>query len=260
MDADAALETVREFERPAVVFVKHANPCGTAVADSLNEAFVHAYECDSKSAFGGIIAMNRPCTEELAESIVGNFFEIVIAPSFESASLEAFSKKPNLRILSVGEIKHETGGKMYRRVSGGLLIQEADTHELLEKDVKVVTRKAPTPEEMRDLLFAWRVVKHVKSNAIVLAKNGMTVGIGAGQMSRVDAVELAIKKALDRQDGSVMASDAFFPFPDNVEAAAKAGITAIIQPGGSVKDDEVTAAADKAGIAMVFTGVRAFLH
>ncbi|MFC1733028.1 bifunctional phosphoribosylaminoimidazolecarboxamide formyltransferase/IMP cyclohydrolase [candidate division KSB1 bacterium] len=260
MDADAALSLVREFEEPCVAFIKHANPCGIAVAESIEDAFINAYEGDPKSAFGGIIAFNRTCTKDLAETIVGKFFEIVLAPDFEDGAIETFKKKPNLRVLKIGEIKPEKEGETYRKVSGGLLIQDLDTKLIKEGDLKIVTKNKPTDKQMRDLLFSWHVVKHVKSNAIVLAKNGMSVGTGAGQMSRVDAVEIALKKAGGREEGSVLASDAFFPFPDSIEAAAKAGITAIIQPGGSIKDEEVIAKADELGVAMVFTGARAFLH
>ena len=260
MDADGALSLVREFDKPCVAFIKHSNPCGIAVGENINDAFINAYEGDPKSAFGGVIAFNRTCTADLAETITGKFFEIVLAPDFEEGAIEVFKKKPNLRVLKLGEIKAEEAGETYRKVSGGLLVQDLDVKRIAKDDLKIVTKKAPTDQEMEDLLFAWHVVKHVKSNAIVFAKNGMTVGIGAGQMSRVDAVELAIKKSLNREDGSVMASDAFFPFPDSVERAAERKITAIIQPGGSIKDEEVIAAADKVGIAMVFTGARAFLH
>lgn len=260
MDADGALSLVREFSEPTVAFIKHANPCGIASAKTIYEAYRLAYETDSKSAFGGIIAFNQPVTKEIAEDIVSKFFEVVLAPDFEDGVMEIFETKANLRILKLPEIKPEPPAKTYRKVSGGLLIQDLDTTRVTEADLKVVTKRAPTAEEMKDMLFAWHVVKHVKSNAIVLAKNGATVGIGAGQMSRVDAVELSIKKAEGREDGSIMASDAFFPFPDSIENAAKYKITAIIQPGGSIKDADVIAAADKAGIAMVFTGKRAFLH
>jgi len=260
MDADAALSLVREFSDPTAAFIKHANPCGIATSKNINDAFINAYEGDSKSAFGGIIALNRPCTNDLAETITGQFFEVVIAPSFEAKALEVFKAKPNLRILETGDIQPEPHSQTYRRVFNGLLIQDADVSQIQESDLKVVTKTKPTAQQMKDLLFAWRVVKHVKSNAIVLAKNGMTVGIGAGQMSRVDSVELAIHKAQKREDDSVMASDAFFPFADSIHTAAKYKIRAIIQPGGSVKDEEVIKAADEAGIAMVFTGTRAFLH
>jgi phosphoribosylaminoimidazolecarboxamide formyltransferase / IMP cyclohydrolase len=260
MDADAALSLVREFDNPTVAFVKHANPCGIATNHTIADAFINAYEGDPKSAFGGVIAFNRPVTKDIADSIINKFFEIVIAPDFEKGSLEAFKTKPNLRVLKAGDIKPEPEGKTYRKVSAGLLIQDIDTKRITKKDLQFVTKRKPTEKELKDLLFAWHVVKHVKSNAIVLVKNGMTVGIGAGQMSRVDSVEIAIKKALNREDNSVMASDAYFPFPDSVEIAAKHKITAIIQPGGSVNDDKAIKAADDNGIAMVFTGVRAFWH
>jgi len=260
MDADGALSLVREFETPTVAFVKHANPCGIATAETLADAFINAYECDPKSAFGGIIAFNGTVTQDIAESIVSKFFEVIVAEDYEAGALEAFKTKPNLRVLKVGKIGPEPAGKTYKKVSGGVLIQDLDTARITEADLKVVTKRAPTEREMKDLLFGWHTVKHVKSNAIVLVENGSTVGIGAGQMSRVDAVDLAIKKAMNREDESVMASDAFFPFPDSIETAAKHKISAIIQPGGSIKDDEVIAAADAAGIAMVFTGKRAFLH
>lgn len=260
MDADGALSIVREFSEPAVAFVKHANPCGVATAETLADAFINAYECDPKSAFGGIIAFNGTVTQDIAASIVNQFFEVIVAPDYEAGALEAFKTKPNLRVIKVGYIRPEPEAKTYRKVSGGLLIQDLDTLQISEDDLKVVTRRAPSKREMQDLLFAWHVIKHVKSNAIVLAENMTTIGIGAGQMSRIDAVELAIKKAMNREDDAVMASDAFFPFSDSVEIAAKHKITAIIQPGGSIKDDEVIAAADAAGMAMVFTGKRAFLH
>lgn len=259
-DADAALSLVREFQEPCVAFIKHGNPCGIAVGEDINDAFINAYAGDPKSAFGGVIAFNRDCTGDLAEAITAQFFEAVVAPDYEKKALATFKKKPNLRVLKVGTIKPETDGETFRKVTGGLLAQDLDTQQIGKGDVTIVTQKKPTAKQMDDLLFAWHVVKHVKSNAIVLAKNGMTVGIGAGQMSRVDSVEIAIRKAAGRQKGSVLASDAFFPFPDSVEASAKAGVTAIIQPGGSIKDQEAIEAADKHGIAMVFTGVRAFRH
>lgn len=260
MDSDAALATVREFVVPAVVFLKHANPCGVATANTLEEAYDIALDGDSKSAFGGIIALNRKCTSTIAEKITSRFFEVVLAPDFQPEALEILKKKKRLRVMNVGPMGPISGGKNYKKVSGGLLVQDLDTAQVVQDDLQVVTQKTPTDQEVKDLLFAWHVLKHVKSNGIVLAKENRTVGIGAGQMSRVDAVELAVKKAGGRQQGSVMASDAFFPFPDGVEAAAKAGITAIIQPGGSIKDEEVIKAANDLGVAMVFTGKRAFLH
>jgi phosphoribosylaminoimidazolecarboxamide formyltransferase/IMP cyclohydrolase len=260
MDADGALSLAREFSKPAVIFVKHANPCGVSVSDNINDAYFRAYDGDSKSAFGGIIAFNRTCTEDLAKEITNNFFEVVVAPDFEQGALEVFKSKPRLRVLGVGKIEPEISGETYRKVNGGLLIQDLDIRRITDDDLKVTTKRKPTKKELEDLKFAWKIIKHVKSNSIVLAKDNMAVGIGAGQQSRVDAVELAVKKSLGRHEGSVMASDAFFPFPDSVEVAVKHGITAIIQPGGSIRDKEVIAVADDLGIAMVFTGVRAFLH
>ncbi len=260
MDADAALSIVREFQKPCVAFIKHGNPCGIAIGSDINEAFINGYEGDSKSAFGGIIAFNQTCTADLAEIITGKFFEIVLAPDFEEGAIEKFKKAEKMRILKMGELKPELPAKTYRRVTGGLLIQDLDIKQINRDDIKIATEKRPTDQEIEDLLFAWHVVKHVKSNAIVLAKKGMTVGIGAGQMSRVDAVELSIKKSMGRERGSVLASDAFFPFADSIDVAAVNGITAIIQPGGSIRDQEVIDAANKHGIAMIFTGARAFLH
>lgn len=260
MDADGALSLAREFSDPAVIFVKHANPCGVAVADNIDDAFFRAYEGDSKSAFGGIIAFNRTCATKLAKEIASKFFEVVIAPDFQKGALEVFKAKPRLRVLSVGEIKPETGGQTYRKVSGGLLIQNLDIRQISDKDLKIVSKRKPTKDELENLKFAWKVIRHVKSNAIILAKDNMAVGIGAGQQSRVDAVELAVKKSLGRHKGSVMASDAFFPFSDAVEVAAKNGITAIIHPGGSIRDEEVIKVVDELGLAMAVTGIRAFLH
>lgn len=260
MDADGALSLVREFSEPTVAFVKHANPCGIASADSISDAFVNAYETDPKSAFGGIIAFNQTVTKDIAESITNKFFEVVVAPDYEKGADEIFAKKPNLRVIKVGNITPEPPAKTYRKVSAGLLIQDVDTAQITEADLKVVTKRKPTKDELKNLLFAWKVVKHVKSNAIVLVENRATVGIGAGQMSRVDSVEIAIKKANNREDDSVMASDAYFPFADSVEIAGKHKIRAIIQPGGSIRDADVIAAADALDIAMVFTGKRAFLH
>lgn len=260
MDADGALSLVREFDEPTVAFIKHANPCGIATSGTILEAFEKAYEADPKSAFGGIICLNRAVDKQIAEAIASKFFEVVLAPDFDAEALAIFQSKPNLRILKLGELQPEPVAETYRKVSGGLLIQDLDTAQIHAADLKTVTRRQPTEQELKDLLFGWHTVKHVKSNAIVFAKGGVSVGIGAGQMSRVDAVELAVKKAEGRQEGAVMASDAFFPFPDSIEEAAKNGITAIIQPGGSIKDAEVIAAADAANIAMVFTGKRAFLH
>ena len=262
VDADAALEAVREFDRSAAVVVKHTNPCGVAIADSIEAAYVAARDADALSAFGGIVALNRDVDDALAKKLVETFLECVIAPGYSASALEILRGKKNLRVLSVGTMRPaNVGGQMVKRVDGGLLVQTRDNTGPGEvTGGKIVTKRQPTAEEMRDLEFAWRVCKHVKSNAIVLASNEVTVGVGAGQMSRVISVQIAGEKAGEKARGSVLASDAFFPFPDGLEAAAKVGVTAVAQPGGSVKDADVIAAADKAGLAMIFTGVRHFRH
>lgn len=259
-DADGALSLIQEFQKPSVTIIKHANPCGTASAETLEEAYEKALAGDPSSAFGGIIALNRECSKDLAEKIVERFFEIVIAPKFSAESLEIFQAKPNLRILETGDLKQDQKLQTMKKVIGGILIQDADLKEITKADLKVVTQIAPTDEEIETMLFAWKVVKHVKSNAIVLAKDEMTVGVGAGQMSRVDSTEIAIKKAGEQAQNSVLASDAYFPFPDSIEVAHAGGIKTIIQPGGSINDNKVIAKADELGIAMVFTGSRCFLH
>ena len=261
-DANAAIELVKEFKAPVAVIIKHANPCGVGSGETISEAFGKALECDKTSAFGGIIALNRKCDAETAKQVASFFNEVLVAPQFDKNALEILGKKQNLRILLLPGIDkpHALRGIDFRAVEGGALVQTLDSHRLREKDCKTVTKRKPSPEEMRDLLFAWSVAKYAKSNAIVLAKGSATVGVGAGQMSRIDSTEIAVKKSAGRCKGSVLASDAFFPFRDNVDLAAKSGITAIIQPGGSVKDKEVIAAADEHGIAMIFTGVRHFRH
>lgn len=265
-DTDAALECVKAFpESPACVIVKHANPCGVATAGSLLEAYDLAYQTDPTSAFGGIIAFNRPLDADTAKAIIDRqFVEVIIAPSVSDEAQEVVAKKANVRLLACGELPmHASAGLDYKRVNGGLLVQDRDTALVQAHELKVVTEKSPTETEMQDLLFAWRVAKFVKSNAIVYAKNQQTVGIGAGQMSRVVSSRIAGIKAEDAGltvPGAVMASDAFFPFRDGLDAAAAAGISAVIQPGGSMRDDEVIAAANEHGIAMVFTGMRHFRH
>lgn len=255
-DLDGAWGAVNEFETPAVAIIKHANPCGLATADDLAMAYQRAFDCDPVSAFGSIIAVNRPVDLALVEAIGSLFVEVLAAPDFTPDALARLSKKQNLRVM-----KH-TGASAFPlrlvTVEGGLLAQTPDGELLAE--TRVVTQRQPSAEEMADLLFAWRVAKWVKSNAIVFAKGQATVGVGAGQMSRVDAVNYAGMKAGERAAGAVMSSDAFFPFADGIEAAAKFGITAVIQPGGSVRDDEVIAVADRLGLAMVFTGMRHFRH
>lgn len=261
-DAHAALEMVREFERPAVAAVKHANPCGLALADTIADAFSRARDADPVSIFGGIVAANRTIDGAAAALMRELFLEVIIAPDFTAKALEILSGRPNLRLLRVQPWAPPGPALDYKRVGGGLLVQEADWRpEALDPArERVVTRRAPTPEEWAQLEFAWKVVKHVKSNAIVLARDHVTIGVGAGQMNRVTAARLAIEQAGERARGAVLASEAFFPFPDVVEAAAAAGITAIVQPGGSRRDADSIAAADAAGIAMVFTGRRHFRH
>jgi len=265
LDLDSALNLVREFAGPAAVVVKHNNPCGAATASSLTDAFRQAWDGDPLSAFGGIIAFNRPVDADTASALMDpkakRFVECVIAPDFEPRALDALRKwKENVRLLRTGELTGGPEGLDYRRVDGGLLVQSRDTGADNPDTWKVPTARKPTEAEFFGLHFAWLVCKHVKSNAIVLASGTQVVGVGAGQMSRVVSVDIAAKKAGDRAEGSVLASDAFFPFPDNVELAAAAGVTAIIQPGGSVKDADSVAACDKHGIAMLFTGVRHFRH
>jgi len=276
-DTDAAYELVAEFgrqkdgARPAVAIIKHANPCGVAVADAFVTAYKNALACDPVSAFGGIIALNGPLDKQTAQEIVKVFTEVVIAPSADEAALVVFSKKKNLRLLIVGDLPDpQTPSLTQRNVAGGILVQDRDNGYVTDADLRVVTKRAPTPSEMQDLRMAWRVAKHVKSNAIIYVKDGSTAGIGAGQMSRIDSARIAARKAEDAQkaagweaprtQGCACASDAFFPFADGMLAAAAAGATAIIQPGGSIRDDDVIKAADEAGIAMVFTSMRHFRH
>ncbi|MDP9035597.1 MAG: bifunctional phosphoribosylaminoimidazolecarboxamide formyltransferase/IMP cyclohydrolase [Myxococcota bacterium] len=262
VDANAALDAVRELEGPAAVVVKHTNPCGAAAAASLVEAYRAARDADSLSAFGGIVALNREVDEATARAIVETFLECVVAPSYAPVALDVLRSKKNLRLLATREwLGPAHRALTYQRIGGGIVVQDRDRTGAGEVvGGKLSTKRAPTAEELRDLEFAWRVCKHVKSNAIVLAHAAVTVGVGAGQMSRVVSVQIACEKAGEKARGSVLASDAFFPFPDGVQAAARAGVTAIAQPGGSVNDSDVIAAADAQGVAMVFTGVRHFRH
>jgi phosphoribosylaminoimidazolecarboxamide formyltransferase/IMP cyclohydrolase len=261
VDLDACWELAQELDgelaEPAVVIVKHTNPCGAATGKTILEAYNKALACDPVSAFGGVIGINRPVDGEAAEEIAKLFVEAIAAPSFTPEARERFARKKNLRLV---EVHSAPARPVVKHVSGGLLLQDADTARINESELKVVTWRPPTAEELRSLLFAWRVCKHVKSNAIVYARDGQTVGVGAGQMSRVDAARFGAQKAVLPLKGTVAASDAFFPFSDGLEAVAAAGATAVIQPGGSVRDDEVIAAADKLGMAMVFTGIRHFRH
>ncbi|MGH1398483.1 MAG: bifunctional phosphoribosylaminoimidazolecarboxamide formyltransferase/IMP cyclohydrolase [Alphaproteobacteria bacterium] len=270
-DTDAAFELVAEFEAPTVAIIKHANPCGVASGKTPLDAYRQAFACDPVSAFGGIIALNRTLDKETAQEIIKRFCEVIIAPDIAADALEVLASKKNVRVLTTGEMPCQaTTRRMVKRIAGGLLVQDSDNGLLTRDDLKVVSDREPTDEEVRDMLFAFRVGKHVKSNAIIYAKNGATVGIGAGQMSRVDSARIAAWKAIEAAKemgfdepltkGSVVASDAFFPFADGLISAAEAGVTAVIQPGGSIRDDEVIEAANERGLAMVFTGMRHFRH
>jgi phosphoribosylaminoimidazolecarboxamide formyltransferase / IMP cyclohydrolase len=257
VDMQAAWDLAQEFEEPVVAIIKHTNPCGTATGKTLSEAYKRALECDPVSAFGGVIGVNRVIDGEAAEEMAKLFLEVIAAPGFDENAKAKFAAKKNLRLVQVTASDQKW---VLKNVSGGMLVQDADFRPLTEADLRVVTKRPPTPEEKRALLFGWKVCKHVKSNAILYVRDGQTVGVGAGQMSRVDSCKIGAMKAQLPLKGTVAASDAFFPFPDGVEEIAKAGSTAIIQPGGSVRDQEVIEAADRHGMAMVFTGVRHFRH
>ena len=263
-DSDAALECVRQFDTPACVIVKHANPCGVAVAKDIGTAYDKAFQTDPTSAFGGIVAFNRSLDATTAKTIVDRqFVEVIIAPSIDDEAATVLSEKKNVRVLVTGDWTAPVDSLEIKKVSGGLLVQGSDLGRITADDLKVVTKKAPTPEQLEDMLFAWTIVKYVKSNAIIFCKDKATIGVGAGQMSRVYSTKIAALKAADEGlvvKGSVMASDAFFPFRDGIDTAAETGIAAIIQPGGSMRDDEVIQAADEHGLAMVFTGMRHFRH
>src|SRR5690554_6803241 len=263
-DTDAALECVKSFAEPACVIVKHANPCGVAVAASIEQAYLQAFATDPESAFGGIIAFNRELDAKTAALICEKqFVEVIIAPSVSQAAQDIVTAKKNVRLLSCGQWQDGVAGKDYKRVNGGLLVQDRDLAVVTAADLTIVTKRQPTQEEIADLLFTWKVAKMVKSNAIVFAKNGQTVGVGAGQMSRINSARIAAIKAEHAglaTKGAVMASDAFFPFRDGIDNAAEFGISCVIQPGGSIRDDEVIQAADEHGMAMVFTGIRHFRH
>ena len=270
-DTDAAFELVAEFDQPTVAIIKHANPCGVANGDNILDAYKKAYWCDQVSAFGGIIASNKTIDLDAAIEMVNVFTEVIIAPDFTEEALGVFAEKKSLRIFKTGGLPNPTeASKIFKPLSSGLLVQDRDVGRIDKTKLQIVTRRQPSTEELDDLVFAFMVAKHVKSNAIVYAKNGATVGIGAGQMSRVDSSQVAAKKAKEASEklghqeslavGSVVASDAFFPFPDGLLAAVAAGARAVIQPGGSVRDDEIIAAANENDIAMVMTGMRHFRH
>ena len=260
MDADAALSCLKEFNSTACVIVKHANPCGVALGANMLNVYKRAFNADSLSAFGGIIAINQPCDDILAKEISKVFVEIVLAPAFTKKSLEIFSKKKNLRVLEVGNIQSREQLLEVRNVVGGVIVQETDTSILSEDNLQVVTENKPSDNDMKTMLFGWKVLKHVKSNGILIVKDNTTVGVGAGQVSRVDSVDIAMKKSGESIKDSILCSDAFFPFRDSIDKIAGSGIKAVLQPGGSVRDDEVISACNEHGIAMVFTGQRCFKH
>ena len=260
LDADEALNIVKDFDKPTAAVIKHNNPSGVASAKTIHEAFKKAHKADPKSAFGGIVALNRLCNKETAKLMRPLFLEVVICSSFDKKAVQILKKKKNLRLLETGKFKIDYSAPEMRRVSSGLLVQTRQFPSLREKGLKVVTKRKPTKEEIKDLMFAWKVTKHVKSNSIVFVKNETTVGIGAGQMSRVDAINLVSIKPESNTKNSVMSSDAYFPFRDGIDQAAKLGVKAIIQPGGSIRDKEVIQAANQHNIAMVFSGIRLFKH
>ena len=260
MDADAAFSCLKEFEETACVIVKHANPCGVSKGENMLEVYKQAFNADSLSAFGGVIAMNKQCDELVAKEISKVFVEIVLAPSFTKEALEIFSTKKNLRVLEVGNIKPREKLLEVRNVVGGIIVQETDTSVIQKQDLKTVTTAKPSDSEVETMLFGWKVLKHIKSNGILIVKDNTTVGVGAGQVSRVDSVDIAMKKSGKNIQGSILCSDAFFPFRDSIDKISNSGIKAVLQPGGSVRDDEVIEACNEHGIAMVFTGQRCFKH
>ena len=260
MDADGALACVREFDEPACVVVKHANPCGVAVGDNLLNVYTRAFNADSLSAFGGIIAFNRTCTRDVAEAISKVFVEIVLAPSFEPEALDIFKKKKNLRVLGIGNFGKRSPKLEVRNIDGGLLIQDSDLKTLTLDHLNTVTKIKPSDQDIKTALFTWKVLRHAKSNGILIAKDSTTVGLGAGQVSRVDAVHMALRKGGENVKGGVLASDAFFPFRDSIDVIKNSEIKVVMQPGGSIRDQEVIDACDEYGIAMIFTGTRCFKH
>ena len=260
MDADGALACVREFDDPACVVVKHSNPCGVAIGDDLLDVYTRAFNADSLSAFGGIVAFNRICTKDVAEAIDKVFVEIVLAPNFESEALNIFKKKKNLRVLEIGAFRKRSPKLEVRNIDGGLLVQDTDINSLTREDLNTVTKAKPSEQDLETALFTWKVLRHAKSNGILIAKDNTTIGLGAGQVSRVDAVHMALLKGGKNVRGGVLASDAFFPFRDSIDAIKNSGIKVVMQPGGSIRDQEVIDACDEYSIAMIFTGTRCFKH
>lgn len=260
VDLEAAWSIVTEFTKPAAVIIKHTNPCGASIGQNLSEAYIRAFASDSISAFGGIVGLNQEVDQKTAAEMSKTFLEAIIAPSFSEDALEILAKKKNLRLISMGYKQPASKEYWVETISGGFLVQERDTAQVTAENLRIVTRKAPTEEQIEEMLYAWKIVKHVKSNAIVITKDNQILGVGAGQMNRVGAARIALKQAKDQVRGAILASDAFFPFSDTVEEAAKAGVRAIIQPGGSIRDEDVIAKANEYGITMVFTGIRHFKH
>jgi phosphoribosylaminoimidazolecarboxamide formyltransferase/IMP cyclohydrolase len=260
MDADGALACLKEFDRPACVIVKHSNPCGVATGDNLLDSYKKAFNADSLSAFGGIVALNRTCTAKIADEISKVFIEIVLAPNYEEQALAILKKKKNLRVLEIGTISRRDKKVEIRNIDGGILVQDVDTKILTTEDLKTVTIKEPSEKDIETALFTWKVLRHAKSNGILIAKDNRTIGLGAGQVSRVDAVHMALRKGGDNVEGGVLASDAFFPFRDSIDALKNSGINTVLQPGGSVKDGEVIDACNEYEISMIFTGTRCFKH
>ena len=260
MDADGALACIREFDDPASVIVKHSNPCGVSVGNNLLDVYNRAFNADSLSAFGGIVALNRTCTTEVAIAITSVFVEIVLAPDFEKEALGVFTKRKNLRVLEVGEIIKREPRLELRNIDGGLLVQNVDIKILKKEDLQIVTKIQPSSQNIEDALFTWKVLRHAKSNGVLISKNKTTIGLGAGQVSRVDAVHMALRKGAEKVKGGVLASDAFFPFRDSIDAIKDSGISAVMQPGGSIRDQEVIDACNEYGISMIFTGTRCFKH
>ena len=260
MDADGALACIKEFEDPACVIVKHANPCGVAIGEDLLDVYKRAFAADSISAFGGIVALNRHCSKQLAEEIMKVFVEIVIAPSFDPEAIIEFKKKKNLRVLAIKNMGEKENLLEIKNIDGGILVQDKDTKQLTPDDLNIVTIKQPSLKDIETAIFTWKVLKHAKSNGILIAKNKTTIGLGAGQVSRVDAVHMALRKGGEKVKGGVLASDAFFPFRDSIDTIKGSGIRTIIQPGGSIRDQEVIDACNEHGFSMVFTGIRCFKH
>ena len=260
MDSNANLNCLFEFDKPTCVIIKHANPCGVAIGTNIKDSFLKAFNCDSLSAFGGIVGLNKICDEDVSKEINKKFFEVILAPDYTNKAIEILSKKKNLRLIQFNKRYEQNNSLEFRDLNGGLLLQESDSLKLSKNNLQIVSKIKPRPKHIDEMLFGWKVLKHIKSNAILIVKNFKTIGIGAGQTSRIDSVNIAINKSKNDLNDSILCSDAFFPFRDSIDKIAKVGIKTIIQPGGSIKDDEVIQACDEHKISMVFTGNRCFKH